>query len=51
MGDQLGVMLEENIPSFLRTLGQAVAASGKDFEGWLSENPEGVRELAAGYLC
>ena len=51
MGDQRGVMLEENIPSFLRTLGQAVAASGKDFEGWLSENPEGVRELAAGYLC
>ena len=49
-GEQLGTILEEEIPSFLKALGEEIAASGKDFETWYAENPERLKEIAAPYL-
>jgi ferredoxin-nitrite reductase len=51
MGEQLGVILEENIPDFLRSLGRTVSENGGNFEEWLKKHPDGIREAAAGYLC
>lgn len=50
MGEQLGVILQKDIPEFLKALGQTVEKSGKTFEHWLKENPEGVLDLAQSYL-
>lgn len=50
MGEEAGVLLEEDIPGFLVELGKTVDASGKTFEGWLGENPEGVKKAAEKYL-
>lgn len=50
LGSELGTMLEADIPSFLVTLGQTVAASGMRYEAWLTANPQGVRDIAAAYL-
>lgn len=44
MGTDLGPILEEEIPEFMRALGRKVAESGMDFEGWLKENPDGIEE-------
>lgn len=49
-GEQLGTILEEEIPAFMKALGEKVSASGKDFETWYAENPEQLREIAAPYL-
>ena len=49
-GEQLGTILEEEIPSFLKALGEEIAASGKDFETWYAEDPERFKEIAAPYL-
>lgn len=50
MGQELGVMLEEDIPVFLTALGKTVAASGMDFEAWRQANPQGLETAAAAYL-
>lgn len=50
MGEEVGVILEEDIPGFLIELGKRVEASGKDFHAWLAENPGGIREAAEKYL-
>lgn len=49
-GETLGVMLEKDIPEFLRQLGRTVQQSGQTFEAWREQNPDGVKELAEGYL-
>ena len=49
-GEQLGTILEEEIPAFVKALGEEVAASGKDFESWYTENPQKLKEIAAPYL-
>ena len=49
-GEQLGTILEEEIPAFMKALGEEVAASGRDFETWYTENPEKLKEIAAPYL-
>lgn len=49
-GEQLGTILEEEIPAFMKALGEKVSASGKDFETWYAENPEQLRAIAAPYL-
>lgn len=51
MGEQLGVMLQAQIPEFLRALGRKVQAEGMDFEAWNAAHPEGVKELAEAYLA
>lgn len=51
MGEQLGVMLQTQIPEFLRALGRKVQEAGMDFEAWNQANPDGVRELAKEYLA
>ena len=50
MGRELGTMLEENIPEFLVTLGEAVAESGKDFYTWNCSNPMALEKVASLYL-
>lgn len=50
MGNELGVMLESDIPEFLVELGKIVEASGKGFTAWFAQNPEGVKEAAEKYL-
>ena len=50
MGRELGTMLEENIPEFLVTLGEAVAESGKDFYTWNRSNPMALEKVASLYL-
>lgn len=50
MGRELGMILEERIPEFLVELGKAVAASGMDYEAWNSGSPEGLEQIASGYL-
>lgn len=49
-GEQLGTILEEEIPAFMKALGEEVAASGRDFETWYTENPEKLKGIAAPYL-
>ena len=49
MGENLGAMLEEEIPLFMVELGRTVAASGLDFGPWLEANGEEFRALAAKY--
>lgn len=51
MGEQLGVMLQTQVPEFLRALGRTVRESGMDFEAWNRENPDGLKELAKDYLA
>lgn len=50
LGEQLGVILERDIPSFLRELGRTVQKSGLDFEAWCKADPEGIKELADPFL-
>lgn len=50
MGEEVGVILEEDIPGFVVELGKRVEASGKDFYAWLAENPGGIKEAAEKYL-
>lgn len=51
MGEQVGVILEKDIPAFLKELGKIVEASGKSFDSWFAENPEAVKEVAKKYLA
>jgi ferredoxin-nitrite reductase len=50
MGEQLGVILQSDIPAFVKELGCAVSESGTDFEGWKLAHPDGVKEIAAKYI-
>ena len=49
-GHEAGTILQDRIPAFLVELGKTVAASGKSYEEWISEDAEGVDKIAAGYL-
>ncbi len=51
MGQELGAIAAAQIPEFLVTLGQAVAATGLDFAQWLAQHPDGVAALAQSYLA
>lgn len=50
MGQEVGTMLEAEIPDFLVTLGKTVSESGLDFAAWNAANPEAVKEIAAAYI-
>jgi ferredoxin-nitrite reductase len=51
MGEQLGVILQSDIPAFVKELGCAIRESGMDFEGWKLAHPDGVKEVAAKYIA
>ena len=50
MGEEVGTLLEEQIPDFLCALGHAVNDSGMDFDTWFAKNPEGIKAIAASFL-
>ena len=49
-GEEVGTLLEEQIPDFLCALGHAVSDSGMDFDTWFAKNPEGIKAIAASFL-
>lgn len=49
MGRELGVILEERIPSFLVEVGRAASARG--FDAWNQSNPAALEGIAAKYLA
>ena len=50
MGREVGMIADEKIPEFLVALGQTVMESGKDFDTWMAENPEGIDAAAGSFL-
>lgn len=50
MGQEVGTMLETDIPQFLIELGRTVADSGMDFFRWSQENPDGIFRMAEKYI-
>ena len=50
MGEEVGIILEEDIPQFLVKLGQAVESEELDFSQWNLKHPEGIKEIAKEYL-
>ena len=50
MGEEVGIILEEDIPQFLVKLGQAVESEGLDFSQWNLKHPEGIKEIAKEYI-
>lgn len=50
MGEEVGTLLEEQIPDFLCALGHAVSDSGMDFDTWFAKNPEGIKAIATSFL-
>ncbi|MCQ2412472.1 MAG: nitrite/sulfite reductase [Sphaerochaetaceae bacterium] len=51
MGEQVGVILEKDIPSFLKELGKAVESSRKCFDAWYAADPEELKAIAQKYLA
>ena len=49
-GEQWGMMLEREIPSFFVDLGRAVAAEHTTFAEWFEKDPEALRKIAEKYL-
>ncbi|MGN0341829.1 MAG: nitrite/sulfite reductase [Roseburia sp.] len=50
-GEEMGAILESEIPQFVVALGKAVAESGLDYEQWIRKNPTGVADIAAPFLA
>lgn len=50
LGEQVGVLLERDIPTFLKEVGKTVQQSGMDFDAWVLQHPEGVKDIAKKYL-
>lgn len=50
MGQEIGTLLETDIPAFLVELGNEVAANGTDFVEWNRQNPNGIRQIAEKYI-
>ncbi|MCI8327360.1 MAG: nitrite/sulfite reductase [Lachnospiraceae bacterium] len=48
-GEQLGAILEEEIPKFLKEIGEKVTESGKIFLDWYKEHDEIFKEIAKKY--
>ena len=48
-GEQLGTILETEIPDFLREVGEAVTASGKSYEAWYEDHAEDLKQIANKY--
>ncbi len=50
LGENLGILLESDIPTFIVELGKTVADSGMEFHAWLAEHEEDFRALAGKYI-
>ena len=50
MGEPIGAILTEEIPTFMVELGKTVADTGMDFDSWLERHEEDFRALAAKYI-
>ena len=50
LGENLGTILQDEIPGFMVELGKTVAASGLGFDQWLAGNEDAFRALAAKYI-
>ena len=50
MGEEVGTILEEDIPKFLVKLGHTVESEGLDYAQWNAKHPEGIKEIAKEYL-
>lgn len=51
MGEQLGVILEKDIPEFLVKVGQTVEEAETDYETWMKENKAAFVEIAERYIA
>lgn len=49
-GEEIGTILESDIPVFLKELGRVISEAGMDFETWYEDHKESFREIAAPYL-
>lgn len=49
-GEEIGVILETQIPEFLKALGEMVAGSGIDFDLWYEGHMDEFRKLAEAYV-
>lgn len=49
-GQEIGVVLEKEIPAFLKALGNAVKGSGLDFDTWYESHADEFRKIAEAYL-
>ena len=50
-GEKLGVILEENIPEFLCTVGKAVETAGMTYDEWIKDHETTLKEIAEKYLA
>ena len=50
MGQQIGVILEKDIPAFIVELGRTVTQSGMKFAQWKEENQETLVKIAGKYM-
>ena len=49
-GDSQGVMKESDIPTFFIELGTTIRGTGKTFDTWFKDTPEGLRKILDQYL-
>lgn len=49
-GEQIGTILETEIPAFLKALGEEISASGLDFEQWYENNEDRFKEIAEPFV-
>ena len=49
-GEDLGVMLESEIPEFLAELGKAIASCGQTYEQFIKENHDKFMEIVKKYI-
>jgi ferredoxin-nitrite reductase len=50
MGEEIGFVPEDKIPQLLVKIGQAVQASGLDYQTWNEQNPEELKKIGAEFL-
>lgn len=50
MGEQIGVILEKDIPAFLVELGQTVETAGMTYDQWMKDHAESLNEIAEKYI-
>lgn len=49
-GEAWGVMKESDIPTFFVELGTTIQGTGKTFDSWFHDTPEGLKKIADQYL-
>lgn len=49
-GEQIGTILEKDIPVFLKELGQEITVCGEKFDTWYEGHADRFKEIAAAYI-